>query len=409
MGQTTSLSQDELEEAFAVFSRVSAELDETYRTLQSRVAELTAELGQARSARLRELAEKERLAIRLSSLVSALPGGVLISDAAGIVRDANPQALQVLGQPLLGEAWRAVLERVSGHPELRDAQLVLANGKRYSVVSRRLDDSGDCVLLITDVSEIHQLQTQLGRRQRLAALGEMAARLAHQIRTPLSAATLYISRLAAPQLDDGERRRIAGRVGQRLDHMGKLVEGMLHFVRGGAREHRPIYLADVLRDFQSSVAPQWAAAGARLAVPPVDHSLRLLGNHEELVGALGNLAMNALESAGGCVALDLWVGALDDYRLQIRLTDDGPGVPEALRERIFDPFFTTRANGTGLGLAVVALTVADHGGEISVQGAPGGGAVFVINLPIAGEAAGAETALAQGSPLTLARGAVAHG
>ena len=90
MSQSEPLSVNELEEAFEVFSRVSHELDTTYRELESKVAALTAELTNTRSARLRELAEKERLANRLASLVSALPGGVLIVDSRQIIRDANP-------------------------------------------------------------------------------------------------------------------------------------------------------------------------------------------------------------------------------------------------------------------------------------------------------------------------------
>ncbi|MCB1842308.1 MAG: PAS domain-containing protein [Halioglobus sp.] len=386
MGQTQSLTQDELEEAFEMFSRVSVELDATYRGLQARVADLTEELSSARTARLRELAEKERLANRLSSLVSALPGGVLIVDRQQRIRDANPEALQVLGAPLIGELWEDVLRRSSGSASLKSTQLQLRNGKRYSVVSRVLDDLGDQVLLITDVTEVHQLQAQLGRKQRLTALGEMAARLAHQVRTPLSAATLYMAQLSAGEVAPEQRQRIALKVSQRLDHMGKLLDSMLSFVRGGTRSRRVIYLNDILADFNSTVLPQLADRGATLEVPVIDNTLRVLGDRDELVGALCNLAMNALEAAGDGVAMEVWVGALSDHWLQIRVRDNGPGISEEIRDRIFDPFFTTRASGTGLGLAVVAMTVSDHGGEITAHNHPGGGAEFLINLPIAAEA-----------------------
>ncbi len=383
MSQTQPLTQDELEEAFETFSRVSVELDATYRGLQARVADLTEELSSARSARLRELDEKERLANRLSSLVSALPGGVLIIDRQQRIRDANPEALQVLGGPLLGEYWEDVLRRTSGSATLKSSQLLLGNGKRYSVVSRVLDDLGDQVLLITDVTEVHQLQAQLGRKQRLTALGEMAARLAHQVRTPLSAATLYMAQLGAEELAPEHRQRIAQKVSRRLDHMGKLLESMLSFVRGGARDRQVIPLNDILNDFNSTVMPQLADRGGRISVPAVDNTLRVLGDRDELVGALCNLAMNALEAAGDGVTMELWVGALSEDWLQIRVRDDGPGISEEVRDRIFDPFFTTRAAGTGLGLAVVAMTVGDHGGEITAHNRPQGGAEFLINLPIA--------------------------
>ena len=97
----------------------------------------------------------------------------------------------------------------------------------------------------------------------------------------------------------------------------------------------------------------------------------------------GNLAMNALEAKGAATALEVWVGALNEQWLQLCVRDDGPGIAEDVIDRVFDPFFTTRAQGTGLGLAVVAVTVARCGGEIAVHNRPRGGAEFLITLPIA--------------------------
>lgn len=396
MSQTESLSAGELEEAFEVFSRVSIELETTYRQLEAKVAKLTDELTSARSARLRELAEKERLAHRLSALVSALPGGVLIVDRQQRIRDANPEATQMLGAPLLGERWEDVVQRNCGRPSLQATEMVCTDGRRFSVVSRTLDNLGDSVLLVTDVSGIHELQEQLGRKKRLTALGEMAARLAHQVRTPLSAATLYLSQLSRDDLPAEQRALVAGKVGQRLEHMGNLLDSMLSFVRGGTPQREVIYLDTVLQDFKSTLKPHLVASGSTAHVPGVDNTLAVLGDRDELVGALCNLAMNALEAAGKPVALELWVGALDEERLQIRVRDDGPGISEDIRDRIFDPFFTTRAQGTGLGLAVVAMTVSSHGGEISVQNRPTGGAEFIITLPIDASVTGAGSAAMTG-------------
>ena len=396
MSQTESLSPSELEEAFEVFGRVSIELETTYRLLEEKVAQLTAELTSARSARLVELAEKERLAHRLSNLVAALPGGVVIVDREQRVRDANPEAQQMLGGPLVGETWETVLLRSTGERHLPPGEVVLSNGRRFSMVSRTLDSLGDRVMLITDVTAIHELQEQLSREKRLTALGEMAARLAHQIRTPLSAATLYLSQLSRPDLEPQQRGQVAAKVGQRLEYMGNLLDSMLSFVRGGSPQRESLYIADVLADFKSSMQPHLAASASTLEVPYVDNTLVVLGDRDELVGALGNLAMNALEAGDGGVALDMWVGALDQQRLQIRLRDDGPGISEDIRERIFDPFFTTRAQGTGLGLAVVAMTVRSHGGEISVRNRPQGGAEFLLTLPIEQELATTQEAYATG-------------
>lgn len=383
MSQTEPLSASQLEQAFEVFNRVSHELDTSYRELETKVAGLTSELTKARSARLRELAEKERLAHRLSSLLSVLPGGVLIVDAGKVIRDVNPEAIELLGEPLMGQLWSDVLFRVSGCETLQSRELPLFTGKRISVVSRELDKSGDSVVLITDVTEIHQLQDQLGRKKRLTALGEMAARLAHQIRTPLSSTTLYLSQLGRQDLLADQRQKISSKVSERLSHMGNLVDSMLSFVRGGTPATDAIYLSDVLKGFEATVLPQLAVSQSTIAIPYVDHTLELVGDQDELIGALSNLAMNALEVSEGAVELELWVTALNSEWFQIGFRDNGPGISEEIIDRVFDPFFTTRSQGTGLGLAVVAMTVSNHGGEISVQNRAEGGAEFVITLPIA--------------------------
>lgn len=395
MSQAEPLSASQLEQAFEVFNRVSHELDTSYRELESKVAGLTHELAAARSARLKELAEKERLAHRLSSLIAALPGGVLIVDSRQVIRDVNPEALELLGEPLIGQLWSDVLNRAADHDQLeyqslqqqhrlqQTKEIQLVNGKCISVVSRPLDQSGDAVVLVTDVSEIHQLQEQLGRKKRLTALGEMAARLAHQIRTPLSSTTLYLSQLGRQDLLADQRQKISAKVSERLIHMGHLVDSMLSFVRGESPAADMIHVNQVLKDFEATVLPQIEKSQSTLIIPDVDNTLSIVGDHEELTGALSNLAMNALEAAKGPVTLDVWVGALNNHWLQIRVRDNGPGISEDIIDRIFDPFFTTRSQGTGLGLAVVAMTVSNHGGEITVQNSSTGGAEFLINLPIA--------------------------
>lgn len=363
------------EQSLASLTEVSRELDSSYRSLQEQVLRLRAELALTRSARLKELAEKERLLGRLASLLAVLPGGVLIVDPQQTVRDANPAALDMLGEPLLGESWNDIAQR---NPELTEADHAT---RHLSVNTRPLDEDGERVVLITDTTELHELQAQLGRRQRLAALGEMAARLAHQIRTPLSSTTLYLAQLERKDLPDAQRQKICGRLAGRLDHMEGLIESMLSFVRGRSPEMHPLVLRDVMTTLEAAVR-QRLPAGASLTLTPIDDTLRLKGNADDLVGALGNLVFNAIDVGGGCVNIDIWAGATSRDTLQISVRDDGPGISADVLPRLFDPFFTTRAGGTGLGLAVVAITVGHHGGEVRARNHPGGGAEFLIDLPL---------------------------
>jgi two-component system sensor histidine kinase FlrB len=209
----------------------------------------------------------------------------------------------------------------------------------------------------------------------------MAARLAHQIRTPLSSTTLYLAHLARDDLPSAERARICERLSDRLMHMEGLIESMLSFVRGRKPNLEPLLLRDVFYTLVATVTPRLPAT-ACLQIRPVDDTLRLRGCADDLVGALSNLVVNAVEMGGDAVHIEIWAGARSRDWVQLRVLDNGPGIDEESLPRLFDPFFTTRAGGTGLGLAVVAMTVAHHGGQVRARNRPGGGAEFQIDLPL---------------------------
>ncbi len=365
----------------AALEAVYRELDTSYRELQDQVLGLRTELAVSHRARLKELEEKECLFERLSSLLAVLPGGVVLLDRSENIRDANPAAVELLGEPLIGESWSSVVKR---NPELCGER---GRGRHFSVNSRALTSRGETVVLITDTTEMHELQQQLERRHRLAAMGEMAARLAHQIRTPLASTTLYLSQLARPDLQRAQRESIAGRLGERLGHMEGLIESMLSFVRGKNPEQAVITLREILDRLQANLRPG-LPEHVSLAVTPVDDTLRLRACADDLVGALGNLVSNASELKQSRIHIDIWAGALSAQWLQIRVRDNGPGVAEEHLPRLFDPFFTTRSKGTGLGLAVVAMTVEHLGGRVRVSNHAEGGAEFLIDLPLLDATAG---------------------
>jgi two-component system sensor histidine kinase FlrB len=363
-------------ESLSSLEAVSRELDISYRDMQAQVSRLQLELVASRSARMRELAEKERLLARLSSLVAILPGGVLLLDGTEVIRDANPEALELLGEPLLGETWSAIAAR---NEVVTDS--VGNEGRHLSISSRALEEHGEEVVLITDTTELRELQRQLGRRQRLSALGEMAARLAHQIRTPLSATSLYLAQLASPELPAAERARICERISGRLHQTEALIESMLSFARGRSPVTERISLRDVLESLDTTLRPTLADT-VSLSITPVDDTLQLQGSREDLAGALANLVTNAMEVGGAGTHIEVWAGATSSQALQIRVRDNGPGIPEEILARIFDPFFSTRAKGTGLGLAVAAMTAQNHGGELTARNRAGGGAEFRFDLPL---------------------------
>lgn len=375
-----------LEDAFHVFTQVSEQLSASYLVLENRVAQLTDELAAARSERLLQLAEKERLANRLTHLLNVLPAGVVVLNGAGRIQEYNPSAVALLGEPLLGLNWAAVAARVFA-PQLGEGQeLLLRDGRRVSLSASSLGTEPGQILLLRDVTELHTLQEGLSRHRRLSAMGEMAAALAHQIRTPLSAALLYTSQLTFPQHEHLDYRQYAGKVLSRLRHLEQLVSDMLVFAKGGHCGADEFTVEVLLQDLQQAMDAPLSVAECRLEILNEAPQATLHGNREALLSALQNLVNNAIQACGKGGRLQLLTQTVSDAHgiesLNLLLSDNGPGIPEAVLGRIFEPFFTTRAQGTGLGLAVVQAIVRAHQGIVWVESEPGQGSTFGLRLPL---------------------------
>jgi two-component system, sensor histidine kinase FlrB len=366
--------RSELHAAFLAFGSVSEQLSGAFDSLRAQVAQLRAELGEAHAG-------KEHLAARLSALITGLPGGVLVLDAGGEIQECNPVARELLGEPLVAQAFTAVLERaavgIAGageHIELRT--------RRFVNISRRELQSGGEVVLLTDVTESHLMQVFLTRQQRLLTLGELAAGLAHQIRTPLAAALLYASQMTLPGRLPSDLARCADRTVGSLKQLDKLVNDMLAFAHGGAARE-VVSVSALLEQVAQWLRPA-LRRGVRLTIRTQAPDLMVRANAPSLVSAVLNLATNALQAASADLDLELLARRGAHGRAQIVVSDDGPGVPAHIRARIFEPFFTTRARGNGIGLAIVKSVVETHQGSVHLAEDSGGalaGATFIIDLP----------------------------
>ena len=378
-------SARQLEDAFNIFNEMSLSLESSYRDLENQVSRLHEELAVANSERLRELAAKEQLANRLERLLEGLPAGVLVLDGEGVVRDCNPASIDLLGEPLLGELWRVVTQRAFAPSEGDGDEVVLRDGRRVSISVRSLGSEPGQIVLLKDVSETRALQEMVSRQQRLSAMGEVAASLAHQIRTPLASALLYISNLNRPNLDANGRARFSERIRDRLRHMERMVNDMLVFARGGSTDSEEIALDGLLGELVQTLEPQLAEVSGGLEVDQRVAGMTLHGNREALLGALINLGANAIQAVGDGVRLSVDVRRDGAGFVAIRVADNGPGIGEDIRESVFEPFFTTRPDGTGLGLAVVRNVVEAHHGRIELESSVGNdegeGACFAIRLP----------------------------
>lgn len=369
----------ELQRAFDVFNQVSLALTESYQGLQGRVESLTAELAVANGELRRQYEAKEALSERLSLLLNALPAGVVVLDCAACVSEANPAACRMFGRTIIGETWLALAQARLVATEAPDEWQL--DERRLSIVESPLDSAGGRILLIHDVTAAHALKAELERNQRLAAMGEMAASLAHQLRTPLATALLYSANLCQPDLDDAARVRFAGKTAAQLKRLERLIQEVLLFARGESIGRDTIPVWQLLADAAQTVEPLFADRKVAFRVNCAADGVVVTGSRKALAGALVNLLENALQACteDGKVTLGASVA---DGLLLLAVRDSGVGIAPEIQARVFEPFFTTRGQGTGLGLAIALGVARAHGGTIKVSSLPEDGSEFVIMLPV---------------------------
>ncbi len=378
------LKAQELQRAFDVFNQVSLELTQAYEGLQARVESLTTELAVANGELRRQYQEKEALSERLSLLLNALPAGVVVLDSTAAVSEANPVAREMLGvAAIIGSDWPLLAETMLVATDAPDEWQL--GDRRVSIAESPLDSSGGRLLLIHDITVAHELKANVERNQRLAAMGEMAASLAHQLRTPLATALLYSSNLTQPELSDAARTRFAGKATEQLKRLERLIQDVLLFARGESIGRDVIPAASLIAEAAQTMEPLCLEKGVSFSVASEVGDSIITGSRKALGGALLNLLENALQACevrnegAGAVRLS---ATIVGQQLRVSVCDTGQGIAPEAQLRIFEPFFTTRGQGTGLGLAIALGVTHAHGGTIEVSSIPGDGSEFIMRLPV---------------------------
>ena len=268
--------------------------------------------------------------------------------------------------------------------------------------ARRIDELGRIVIAYSEVTEklqqshdqltetVRALQSELGeknrlleRKNRLAALGEMAAGLAHEIRNPLGGIQLYASMLAQDVADRPESLTTVRKISGGVRRLEALVGQVLQFSREIAAHPEPADLAEIVDTAVEMATAKFEERGVRCTVEgprPLNVTIDPLLIGQSLLNLLLNAA-EAMEGAGDVTVRFAPPAADSDVRqFHLVVTDAGPGIPPQVLDRIFNPFFTTKDAGTGLGLSIVHRIVEAHEGTITATNEPGGGAKFEIRV-----------------------------
>ena len=370
----------QLTQAFHLFNQLTENLTESYQGLEAQVAKLRQELAIARNERIKTLIEKEKLANQLHKLLAALPAGVIVLDATEKIIDCNKAAEDFLGDSLMGCRWKQIVEQHFESASENPHQRQLRNGKHLNITINTLGNFAGQIVLLTDVSEMRNLQDLVNQQKHLSAMGEMVASMAHQVRTPLSTAILYASQLANSRLAEEKKQEFSTKILERLHFLERQVNDMLIFAKQGRLAMESFSCKEMLKKISDEVLEQIESTEIQFLITDTSQTDQLRGNESVLRGAIMNLLTNAIQALGDSGRLQLIVRD-KNQAVEIVVKDNGPGIYESDQERIFEPFFTTRINGTGLGLAVVDSVLRAHNGDVRCCSKPGKGTEFILSLP----------------------------
>ena len=365
------------------------------------------------SARLemeRSLREQQEFAKRL---VESFPDLIVVLDRQGKFTFVSSRVREMLGlapQDLLGVRYGT-----RAHPEdLRHLEALVnevMNGEKSNesleyrtrhqdgswrmlraTVAPLADAAGTITGMIAslrDVTELNRLEQQVMQSEKLAAMGQMIAGVAHELNNPLTA-ILAVSDMLREHSEDAGHKRQLELLHQQARRAADIVQDLLSFARPPAPRKGRVQLGEVLR--RALHLHEYSLRRNNVAVDFLQERgiPEVLGDANQLIQVFLNLVVNAEQAIrevreNGTIRVRMGRGAAGEPQVWASIQDDGPGVSSDILEKIFDPFFTTKrpGRGTGLGLSISMAIVREHGGEIQVQPAPGGGSVFLVTLPAA--------------------------
>jgi two-component system sensor histidine kinase HydH len=334
-------------------------------------------------------------------VVTSLPVGLIATDPDGRIAFFNAAAEKITGIPLrqargnlpedvLPAHWSGIQEAMTQGQKIieREMECTFMPDRIVPLslsASRIINEEGAFVghvIILRDLGEIRQLQEEIRRTEKLAALGGLAAGVAHEIRNPLSSIKGMASYFGS-KFPEGSQDREAARVmTDEVDRLNRVISELLDFARPSELTRRPTDIPMLLSHSLKLIAPDATAKNIIIKQEiNIEPACRPVIDADRFSQCLLNLYLNAIQAmpAGGQMQVRAWTAG--DDAIHFAISDTGDGIPEAQQQQIFDPYYTTKPKGTGLGLAIVHKIVTSHGGRISVQSRPGEGARFDITLP----------------------------
>ncbi|MCA9319916.1 MAG: PAS domain S-box protein, partial [Planctomycetes bacterium] len=380
-----------LEESFRLFTRTTQDLESSYKRLTQRAARIDTELAGANRRLHTQVEELERVTRNQRGTLDALPVGVVVMDASGTLIDVNRAAEHMIGRQrdeLVGRS-RAVIVGPTGDalltdrdtPDEREVVALDGSKRRLAWSSASLPD-GHEVQVLTDRTVATRLREQVSRLDTLAALGEMAAGVAHEIRNPLNGIEGFaalLERAVSKGVTDAGLTRYADNIRRGVREVNTIISNLLTFASPDSIRSGRVDLSALLQGIIDEVRGSHATAKTIRGHFPREGCEDVPGDAIKLKIVFVNLIKNAVEAAGIEGHVDVLL-ELSERSFLVTVRDDGPGLAPTMRDKLFRPFSTDKPDGTGLGLAIANKLVSLHGGGIEALEAAQG-CTFRVTLP----------------------------
>lgn len=400
-----------LRRAFTSFTEVTEQLQKSYDNLQLRIQQLNLELARKNEELEQNLQEKEEVKNYLDFILQSLTNGVIVVDREGCITTFNKTAGQIsglnptqcLGKPLkalfTNDRLLHLIERLADSEEstmTQEQEMKTNEGHSLKVnvtASPAHDNKGELigtVLVLQDVTQLKRLEEEANRNDRLRAMGEMAAGIAHEIRNPMGGIELFASLLKKDLAEDPEKGKLADHIVSGIRNLDRIISSLLLFAKSPEPSQRQCDLNTLLEGILAE--PEMQTIPDNIKIQKHYHPNPTLGtgDGELLQQVFVNFLRNAVQAMpeGGTLTLTTEESEStdsDSYHrrfVAVTIQDTGMGIPPAERNKIFNPFFTTKDHGTGLGLAIAHNIIKAHQGTIDVESEEGQGTTFIVKIPI---------------------------
>lgn len=408
-GVVTEEMFEQLSLAFGEFQARAEKLSTAYEAMQQDFHKVNLELEQKN----RELAEslhiQEETRVYLNSILESMSNGVVAVDNFGNITLFNSAASQVTGykpEEVLNNKFDKVFDThsftdrnvlsvlQSGENQGRDEKVIWDKSGKPVPVSFQgapLKDQKQkkigAVEIFSDISKLKDLENEMQQSRTMAALGEMSATVAHEIRNPLGAMGVWAGLLDRDFEKDDPRRETLAKLTSALGRLNKIVSNLLVYSRPVNAQFRDVPLRDILEETVHFVELEAQRLGYSIDVEcrwDEKRSYGVVADPEKIQQIIMNLCLNSVQAMteGGTLSVSCDDGADEEKGfVQFTVKDSGEGISKENLEKIFDPFHTTKENGTGLGLAIVKKFIDYHSGHISVRSEQGEGTQVSVFLP----------------------------